>query len=219
MNPEPGEGRLVPEPDRAGRQERLTLSLLKALDLLRDGIRPFVVAVLEEKEGPQWFNHPRVQRMASAPPSLDGQAPYGAEGPTLGLALLLKLIGSGCLVSPLCGRAQQRWPQSQSGTCGFRCGVVYWQYISGCDRQTYSRLEKEARLKALGVRGVSGGMQRQWDYRSGQRKPASSSSAPSGRRHTCKQTGSYAQAQVLLRQGHSYLDRDGDGEAGESLKG
>jgi surfactin synthase thioesterase subunit len=34
MNPEPGEGRLVP-----GRQERLTLSLLKALDLLRDGIR------------------------------------------------------------------------------------------------------------------------------------------------------------------------------------
>jgi ABC-type phosphate/phosphonate transport system substrate-binding protein len=96
MNPEPGEGRLVPEPDRAGRQEQLTLSLLKALDLLRDGIRPFVVAVLEEKEGPQWFSHPRVQRMVSAPPSLDGEAPYGAEGPTLDLALLLKLIGSDC---------------------------------------------------------------------------------------------------------------------------
>jgi endonuclease YncB( thermonuclease family) len=96
---------------------------------------------------------------------------------------------------------------------------VYWQYISGCDRQTYSRLETEARLKGLGVWGVSGGMQRPWDYRSGQRKPASSSSAPSGRRYTCKQIGSYAQAQVLLRQGHSYLDGDGDGEACESLKG
>jgi endonuclease YncB( thermonuclease family) len=96
---------------------------------------------------------------------------------------------------------------------------VYWQYISGCDRQTYSRLENEARLKGLGVWGVSGGVQRPWDYRSGQRKPASSSSAPSGRRYTCKQIGSYAQAQVLLRQGHNYLDGDGDGEACESLQG
>ena len=96
---------------------------------------------------------------------------------------------------------------------------VYWQYIEGCDRQTYSRLETEARLKALGVWGVTGGVQRPWEYRSRQRKPASSSSAPSGRRYTCKQVGSYAQAQVLLRQGHSYLDGDGDGEACESLKG
>jgi len=96
---------------------------------------------------------------------------------------------------------------------------VYWQYIQGCDRQTYSRLETEARFKRLGVWGVSGGVQRPWDYRSRQRKPSSSSAAPSGRRYTCKQIGSYAQAQVLLRQGHSYLDGDGDGEACESLKG
>ena len=68
---------------------------------------------------------------------------------------------------------------------------VYWHYIQGCDRQTYSRLETEARLKGLGVWGVSGGVQRPWDYRSGQRKPSSSSSAPSGRRYTCKQIGSY----------------------------
>jgi endonuclease YncB( thermonuclease family) len=27
---------------------------------------------------------------------------------------------------------------------------VYWQYISGCDRQTYSRLENDARLKGVG---------------------------------------------------------------------
>ena len=96
---------------------------------------------------------------------------------------------------------------------------VYWQYIQGCDRQTYSRLETEARLKGLGVWGVSGGVQRPWEYRSRQRKPSSSSSAPSGRRYTCKQIGSYAQAQVLLRQGHSYLDGDGDGVACEGLRG
>jgi endonuclease YncB( thermonuclease family) len=96
---------------------------------------------------------------------------------------------------------------------------VYWQYIQGCDRQTYSRLETEARLKGLGVWGVSGGVQRPWEYRSRQRKPSSSSAAPSGQRYTCKQIGSYAQAQVLLRQGHRYLDGDGDGEACEGLKG
>jgi endonuclease YncB( thermonuclease family) len=42
---------------------------------------------------------------------------------------------------------------------------VYWQYISGCDRQTYSRLENDARLKRLGVWSVPGGIQRPWDYR------------------------------------------------------
>jgi endonuclease YncB( thermonuclease family) len=96
---------------------------------------------------------------------------------------------------------------------------VYWQTIAGCDRQTYGRLETEARLKRLGVWSVNGGLTRPWDYRSGQRKPSSSSSPPAGLRYTCKLIGSYAQAQVLLRQGHRYLDRDGDGEACESLKG
>ena len=96
---------------------------------------------------------------------------------------------------------------------------VYWQYIAGCDRQTYGRLETEARLKGLGVWGVSGWLTRPWEYRSGQRKPSSSSSAPAGRRYTCSQIGSYAEAQVLMRQGHRYLDGDGDGEACEGLKG
>jgi endonuclease YncB( thermonuclease family) len=96
---------------------------------------------------------------------------------------------------------------------------VYWQYITGCDRQTYGRMETEARLKGLGVWSVNGGLTRPWDYRSNQRKPSSSSNAPAGRRYTCSQIGSYAQAQVLLRQGHHYLDGDGDGEACEGLKG
>ena len=44
---------------------------------------------------------------------------------------------------------------------------VYWQYIEGCDRETYSRLENEARLQSLGVWQVPGGIQRPWVYRRG----------------------------------------------------
>jgi hypothetical protein len=32
-------------------------------------------------------------------------------------------------------------------------------------------------------------------------------------RYRCKEIGSYARAQELLRQGHTYLDSNGDGEA------
>jgi endonuclease YncB( thermonuclease family) len=46
---------------------------------------------------------------------------------------------------------------------------VYWQYIEGCDRETYSRLENEARLKSLGIWQVPGGIQRPWDYRRGRK--------------------------------------------------
>ena len=42
---------------------------------------------------------------------------------------------------------------------------VYWQYIEGCDCETYTRLKNEARLKSLGVWAVPGGIQRPWDYR------------------------------------------------------
>ena len=41
---------------------------------------------------------------------------------------------------------------------------VYWQYIDGCDRETYALLENEARFKSLGVWHVPGGNQRPWDY-------------------------------------------------------
>jgi hypothetical protein len=30
---------------------------------------------------------------------------------------------------------------------------VYWQFIEGCDHETYSRLENEAGLKSLGTTG------------------------------------------------------------------
>ena len=90
---------------------------------------------------------------------------------------------------------------------------VSWQYIEGCDRETYSRLENEARLKSLGIWHVPGGIQRPWDYRRGRK-----SSGSGGNRYRCKQVGSWAKAQELLMQGHSYLDRDGDGEACKSLR-
>jgi len=102
---------------------------------------------------------------------------------------------------------------------------VYWQYIEGCDRETYSRLENEARLKSLGVWAVPGGIQRPWDYRRARKSSnagANSSSAANPRqnssRYRCKQIGSWAKAQELLKQGHSYLDGDGDGEACEGLR-
>lgn len=40
---------------------------------------------------------------------------------------------------------------------------VYWQYISGCDRQRYGQLERDARLKRLGVWSVAGGIEKPWD--------------------------------------------------------
>ena len=103
---------------------------------------------------------------------------------------------------------------------------VYWQYIEGCDRETYSRLENEARLKSLGIWHLPGGIQRPWDYRrgrksgSGSNNPSSGAKRPSqsGVRYRCKQIGSWAKAQELLKQGHTYLDSNGDGEACESIK-
>nr|WP_255423191.1 thermonuclease family protein [Synechococcus sp. WH 8101] len=44
-----------------------------------------------------------------------------------------------------------------------RAAFVYWQYIKGCDRQTYSRLETEARLKGLGVWSTGRGITRTGD--------------------------------------------------------
>ncbi len=48
--------------------------------------------------------------------------------------------------------------------------------------------------------------------------PSPQAPQPSGTKTSCKQIGSYAQAQELLRQGHSYLDRNGDGVACEGLR-
>ncbi len=111
---------------------------------------------------------------------------------------------------------------------------VYRQYLGRCDRQAYLAAERQAQAQRLGVWAVPGGITRPWDFRhggSGHRSagavPIAANSStpffrpqaalPSGAKTTCKQIGSYAQAQELLRQGHSYLDRNGDGVACEGL--
>ena len=98
---------------------------------------------------------------------------------------------------------------------------VYWQYIRGCDRQTYSELENDARLRGVGVWDVPGGIQRPWDYRRIRRGGSgmhSSSGASRSGRFRCSEISSWSKAQDLLRQGHAYLYRDGDGQACESLR-
>ena len=106
---------------------------------------------------------------------------------------------------------------------GSGAAFVYWQYIQGCDRQTYSRLENEARLKAAGVWSVKGGITRPWDYRSGRSGSSGSTATPSSqgsssRKYRCSDFKTAAEAQAALKQGHSYLDKDGDGRACESLR-
>ena len=96
---------------------------------------------------------------------------------------------------------------------------AYRQYLSGCDAKAYLEAEERASSSRLGVWQVQGGITRPWDFRR-RRRSASipDGTTPGGRRYRCKEVGSYAKAQELLRQGHSYLDGNGDGEACESLR-
>ena len=71
-------------------------------------------------------------------------------------------------------------------------------------------------------------LHQRWDWSHatpGPGQAAAPSAAPSvavggycGRKLTCRQIGSFARAQELLKQGHSYLDKNGDGTACESLR-
>ena len=104
---------------------------------------------------------------------------------------------------------------------------AYRQYLSNCDPTAYLGAERGAEVDRIGVWSSPGGIQRPWDFRHGRRgsRPAARQGTgaaagppPGERRYRCSQIGSYAQAQVLLRQGHTYLDGNGDGEACESLR-
>jgi endonuclease YncB( thermonuclease family) len=100
---------------------------------------------------------------------------------------------------------------------------VYRQYLIGCDRNAYLSAEKQAEAARRGVWSVSGGITKPWDWRrdgssrSGSTTPPASGSE-SSRRYRCADVGSWARAQELLKQGHTYLDGDRDGEACESLR-
>jgi hypothetical protein len=116
---------------------------------------------------------------------------------------------------------------------------AYRKYLSACDGSAYLGAEAAAQRQRVGVWAVPGGIQRPWDWRKGARGPgqaAASTAAPfppaagsappaaapaggySGQNLTCRQIGSYARAQELLKQGHTYLDKNGDGVACESLR-
>lgn len=97
---------------------------------------------------------------------------------------------------------------------------AYRQYLSGCNQAAYLGAEASAERQGLGVWAVQGGIQRPWDWRHGNRA-GGSGAAGNGyneQKLTCRQIGSRARAQELLRQGHTYLDKDGDGQACESLR-
>ena len=133
-------------------------------------------------------------------------------------------------VAEVIGKGPVNLEMVQSGQA-----FVYGQYLGRCDRGAYLAAERQAQAQRLGVWTVPGGITRPWDFRhggGGHRRagatPAAATPAalstspraaqPSGAKTTCKQIGSFAQAQELLRQGHSYLDRNGDGVACESLR-
>ena len=82
---------------------------------------------------------------------------------------------------------------------------AYRQYLSGCNAKEYLDAEYRASRRRYGVWQVEGGITRPWGFRR-------------GCRYRCSEISSYAKAQELLRQGHSYLDGNGDGEACESLR-
>jgi endonuclease YncB( thermonuclease family) len=96
---------------------------------------------------------------------------------------------------------------------------AYRRYLSGCDAKEYVDAELRASRHRYVVWQVDGGITRPWDFRRGRTAAViPDGTTPGGRRYRCKEIGSYARAQELLRQGHTYLDCNGDGEACESLR-
>ena len=96
---------------------------------------------------------------------------------------------------------------------------AYRRYLSGCDAREYLDAEFRASRHRYGVWQQEGGITRPWDFRRGRTAAViPDGTTPGGRRYRCKEIGSYARAQERLRQGHTYLDGNGDGEAGESLR-
>ena len=71
---------------------------------------------------------------------------------------------------------------------------AYRQYLRNCNPTAYLGAERGAETDHLGVWSIPGGIQRPWEFRHGRR-----SYRPAARRSI----DSYAQAQVLLRQGHT----------------
>ena len=96
---------------------------------------------------------------------------------------------------------------------------AYRQYLSSCNGREYLDAEYRASRRRYGVWQVEGGITRPWDFRKGRSSAViPDGTTPGGRRYRCSEISSYAKAQELLRQGHTYLDGNGDGEACASLR-
>jgi endonuclease YncB( thermonuclease family) len=96
---------------------------------------------------------------------------------------------------------------------------AYRQYLSGCNAKEYLDAEYRASRRRYGVWQVEDGITRPWDFRRGRRSVViPDGTTPGGRRYRCSEINSYAKAQELMRQGHSYLDGNADGEACEFLR-
>jgi endonuclease YncB( thermonuclease family) len=116
---------------------------------------------------------------------------------------------------------------------------AYRQYLKQCDEWAYLDREGLARRYRVGVWRFDEGIQPPWDWRAANRgaprqptqrpvtltinndpKPVAQPppSAIAGRRWRCREVGSWERAQQLLREGHTYLDGDSDGEACERLR-
>lgn len=112
---------------------------------------------------------------------------------------------------------------------------AYRQYLKQCDAWAYLDREKLAERYRLGVWRSADGIERPWDWRAtrrgGESRPRQRAQRPvnltiinggasprTGRRWYCRTVGSWEHAQQLLREGHTYLDGDSDGEACEALR-
>jgi len=120
---------------------------------------------------------------------------------------------------------------------------AFRKYLGQCQALTYLQAESQAEFKRAGVWALPGGITRPWEWRAesrGNTPPApsprptkgpasvnlgvmtggggsSGGSGGGGARYYCKNL-SHQEAQRLLSQGHTYLDRDGDGEACEGSR-
>ena len=96
---------------------------------------------------------------------------------------------------------------------------AYRRYLSDCDAKEYLDAEYRASRSRYGVWQVEGGITRPWDFRRGRGTTViPDGTTPGGRRYRCSEISSYDRAKELLRQGHTYLDGNGDGQACESLR-
>jgi endonuclease YncB( thermonuclease family) len=164
------------------------------------------------------------------------QAPYGAQSRAY-LQTRLR-IGAPVTLLPQAVDRYGRTVAEVIGEVNLNLAMVedgmafaYRQYLGQCNARDDLDAEFRASRSRYVVWRTPGGITRPWDFRRARRSAGSSRAVNSGvapagtvpaaiagQRYRCRQIGSFAKAQELLRQGHTYLDGNGDGVACESLR-